>query len=196
MKKNKELTRESFDLLLEWLSPDREAAARKFEEIRQKLINIFYFRGCSDPESLADETINRVTEKKQHLKTELSGDPAKYFYAVANKIYLESFSARNRRFVQLDHQMALKNPFALSDQLPDPETTAAEHECLEKCLEKLSSSDRELILQYFDSDKKDKNQQRQNLAKKWRLSLNSLRVKVHRLKSVLGRCVKKCLETK
>ena len=47
-------------MLLEWLDPNLDLAGEKYEEIRRGLIKIFGYRGCSDAEGLADETINRV----------------------------------------------------------------------------------------------------------------------------------------
>jgi hypothetical protein len=62
-KGNWTLTQEGFDGLLTWLSPDREQAGRKYEEIRLRLIKIYTRRGCTTPEELADEVFNRVTKK-------------------------------------------------------------------------------------------------------------------------------------
>ena len=63
MKKEWVLTKEAFDALLEWLDPNRDIAAQKYETIRTRLIKIFSCRGCLEAEDLADETINRVTNK-------------------------------------------------------------------------------------------------------------------------------------
>src|SRR5204863_6195928 len=53
------LTRESFEILLAQLDPDRERAGELYETIRRKLIRLFEWRGCACPEDLADETFNR-----------------------------------------------------------------------------------------------------------------------------------------
>ena len=63
MHKDWSLSQEDFDALLAWLDPEREQAGLKYEQIRGSLIKIFTGRGCTDPEELADETINRVTAK-------------------------------------------------------------------------------------------------------------------------------------
>ena len=63
MKKHSEITQKDFEGLLDWLAPDREEAGKKYEEIRDGLIRFFRFKGCNDPEFLADETINRVASK-------------------------------------------------------------------------------------------------------------------------------------
>ena len=50
MNKDWFLTQEAFDALLAWLDPEREAAGRKYEEIRLRLIKLFTCRGCSEPD--------------------------------------------------------------------------------------------------------------------------------------------------
>ena len=57
------LTKESFDTLLAWLDANPDAAARKYEQIRTRLIKIFVCRGCLESEDLADETIDRVARR-------------------------------------------------------------------------------------------------------------------------------------
>src|SRR5262245_20430567 len=56
-------TKEEFDCLLAYLSPDREEAGKEYETLRRKLIKLFQYRGCHSPEELADETINRIAKK-------------------------------------------------------------------------------------------------------------------------------------
>src|ERR1043166_3430144 len=89
MNKNWVLSQEAFDALLDWLDSDREQAGIKYEEIRARLIIILTGRGCVDAEDLADETINRVTKRLSTIKEEFTGDPTRYFFGVANKIYME-----------------------------------------------------------------------------------------------------------
>ena len=63
MGRESDLSQEAFDRLLAWLNPNRALAGEKYEEIRRRLIKIFTCRGCTCPEVLADETINRVARK-------------------------------------------------------------------------------------------------------------------------------------
>lgn len=88
MKENT-ITQESFDTLLGWLDHNREIAGQKYEKIRQRLIRIFAGRGCFEAEELADETINRVTLKLPQFVETYIGEPALYFYGVADKIHHE-----------------------------------------------------------------------------------------------------------
>src|SRR5689334_18556794 len=63
MNKDWVLSQEAFDALLDWLDSDREQAGIKYEDIRGRLVMMFAARGCVDAEDLADETINRVTQR-------------------------------------------------------------------------------------------------------------------------------------
>jgi hypothetical protein len=73
------LTPESFDRLLSWLHHDREQAGLKYEEIHAALIRRFRQLGCSDPEELANLTIDRVAEKLPKIIDTYEGDPGAIF---------------------------------------------------------------------------------------------------------------------
>src|SRR3989442_7441381 len=57
------VSREAFDRLLDWLGPDREASAQRYERIRATLIRIFEWRGARNCEEFADETFDRATRR-------------------------------------------------------------------------------------------------------------------------------------
>ena len=94
MKDERDWEGENFEHLLEWLDPDRERAGARYEEIRRALIKIFAGRGCAEPEDLADETLRRVCRKVRTLAPTYVGDPACYFYGVAQNVHLESLRGR------------------------------------------------------------------------------------------------------
>ncbi len=180
MKQESPLTQAAFDSLLAWLDPDRDQAGKKYEYIRRRLIKIFDCRGRHDAEDLADETINRVTLKAAKIAEEYVGDPALYFYGVANKVYLESVRKRP----------APAPP-------PPPDTFAEveqEYECLEKCLEQISLNSRELILEYYQNDKRVKVEYRRKLAERLGIAQNAVRIRAYRIRLALQRCVQACLE--
>jgi DNA-directed RNA polymerase specialized sigma24 family protein len=178
-----ELSPEAFDRLLAWLNPDRERAGRKYEEIRRKLITILSSRGCTCPEDLTDEAMNRVTRKVPEIIDNYVGDPALYFYGVAHKVHLE-WVRRNGR--------ALVPPPA-----PDPpEETEQEYECLEQCMDRLTSKSRELVLEYHRNEKKAKIDGRKELADRLGIGVNALRIRAHRIRASLQECVFGCLGKK
>src|SRR5262249_17444979 len=139
MKKNRVLSQESFEALLAWLAPSRDLSGQEYEDIRQRLIRIFGCRGCNESEDLADETINRVANKVVEIRETYSGEPALYFYAVANKIYMEY----RRR----------KPPVVPPKVLTDSSELEEHFLCLEKCLDTLARDNRELVIQYYQDEK-------------------------------------------
>lgn len=180
MNKDWVLTQESFDALLTWLDPNREQAGRKYEDIRLRLIKIFTCRGCAEPEDLADETINRVTKRLKDIAAEFEGERAKYFYGVANKVHLEY----------------LRRKPIPSPPPPPPDADDAErmYSCLEKCLERLPSENRLIVVQYYQEEKKAKIDHRRHLAERLGIALNALRIRAFRIRTLLQGCVRDCLE--
>ena len=180
MKKNWALSQESFDALLDWLDTDREQAGLKYEQIRRNLIKIFVNRGCAEAEDFADETINRVVGKLDDVKKEFTGDPARYFYGVANKILLE-FQRR-------------KPPEPPSSPRDDSNRIEQEYRCLEKCFSRLSEENRQFVLLCHQADGRKKTEQRKLLADKLGITPNALRIRAFRIRTALQHCVEKCLE--
>jgi DNA-directed RNA polymerase specialized sigma24 family protein len=180
MNKSWVLTQGSFDALLDWLDPEREQAGQKYEQIRTRLIKIFTCRGCCEPELLADETINRVIKRVSEIRRDFKGEQSRYFYGVANKVYLEYL--RRREIV----------PTPLPPT--DSSRVEAEFTCLEECLDRLPAESRELVLQYHQADRKAKIEQRKKLAQSLGIAPNALRIRAHRIRGSLQQCLEKCLE--
>jgi len=181
MKQKKPLTQEAFDYLLAWLDADRERAGEKYENIRRRLIMIFTCRGCPDAEELADESINRVALKAAEVSKGYVGDPALYFYGVAQKVFLE--------YVRKPHAAVAPPPHA-DDKSDDDDR---EYDCLERCMKQISPNSRELILEYYRDEKRAKIEHRKEMALKLGVALNALRIRAHRIRSVLQQCVLDCL---
>jgi DNA-directed RNA polymerase specialized sigma24 family protein len=179
MKKDWVLTKELFDALLDWLDSDRESAACKYELIRSRLIKIFVCRGCGEPEDLADETIDRVARKLNEIAGSFTGDPARYFYGVANKVHLE----------YLRKKPAPPPP----PPLHDPDEVEREYNCLERCMQKLTADNRELVLQYYQEERQAKIDHRKRLADQLGIALNALRIRACRIRASLLECVQKCV---
>jgi DNA-directed RNA polymerase specialized sigma24 family protein len=180
MKKNWELSQEAFDALLTWLDSDREQAALAYERIRGALIKIFTGRACVEPEDLADETINRVARKLKEIEKDFSGDRARYFFGVANKVHLE--------------HLRRKIPQAMPPAPNDPNRIELEYNCLEKCIGRLSKENRDLLLRYHGADGRAETELRRALADELGIAPNALRIRVHRIRVLLKECVEKCIE--
>jgi DNA-directed RNA polymerase specialized sigma24 family protein len=179
MNKDWVLTKESFDALLAWLDPDRDEAGRKYEGIRLRLIKIFVCRGCREAEDLADETINRVSRKLKEIESTYSGEPARYFYGVANKVHLE--------YLRRKPVPVLPPPTDVSDDVEK------EYACLERCIQNLTANNRMLVLQYYQEEKKAKIDHRKKLSNQLGIALNALRIRACRIRASLLECVESCL---
>jgi RNA polymerase sigma factor (sigma-70 family) len=184
MRKDWKLTKEDFDKFLSWLDLDREKAGKKYEEIRRHLIIILTCRGCAEAEDLADETINRVIRRAQQMADTYQGEPAPYFIAVANNLYLEYVAKRHTR-----SQLPPELP-----QQPDPDPEEdREYNCLDRCMQELKPANRDLLLQYYQEDKQAKIDHRKKLADEIGIAPNALRIRAHRIRVTLQQCIDNCL---
>lgn len=180
---------ESFEEILAWLDPDREVAAEIYVQLRHDLAQIFNWNRCNDPEELTDVVIDRVARKVHKLRETFVGDPRLYFYGVARNLIKE---IRNKAKWQVpieDIEIPVTNPATESDE----ETAEMLEECLTSCLQKLSPEKRELILNYYAKEKQAKIEHRAELAQQLGIKVDTLRVRVHRIRIELEKCIKRCL---
>ena len=191
MKKDWVLTQDAFDRLLDWLDADRDRAGRKYESIRLRLIKIFTCRGCHQAEELADETINRVVARVVELASGYQGDPALYFYGVSQKVHLEYLRKAHSQPLNLPLATEISQNNQTIDLTSDIEP---EYECLERCLEQLPPDNRDLVLRYYQQERKAKIEHRKSLATELGIAVNALRIRAHRIRLVLQRCVRDCIE--
>jgi DNA-directed RNA polymerase specialized sigma24 family protein len=173
------LSREAFDRLLAHLGADADAAAREYETLRRKLTVFFELRALPGAESLADEVLDRVARKLE--AREPIDRLRSYCYGVASHVALE-------RLRQLAREQAAFRE--LRHTPPDPEHTARAEEraaLLERCLGKLSRSDRDLVLNY--SREGASREGRQGLAVRLGLSYAALRTRACRIRRLLEQCL-------
>ncbi|HEV7681496.1 MAG TPA: sigma factor [Pyrinomonadaceae bacterium] len=182
------ITQDKFDKTLAWLNKDREAAGQKYEEIRRSLIKILTWRGCSDAEDLADEAMNRVVLKIDELAPSYKGDPALYFYGVAKRVLLEH---QRRQKLRAPLPELSVNEAYLKDQLNRAEIL---YECLSRCISGLKPGEDELVLSYYEGDRQRKIDNRRKLALTVDVAANTLRVRVHRIRATLEKCINRCLK--
>ena len=181
------LTQAELDKLLACLDPNRERAGEKYEQIRAGLVKFFEWRGCSFSQDHADETINRVARKLD--QGEELRDVYSYVYGVARMLILEiqKESAKQRAaFTHLPTQ-------AVAEEFVDLERRA---ECLKGCLTTLPPSSRDLIMRYYQGDKRTKIENRRTLAETLGVSLEILRIRAFRLRERLAACIDECLNAR
>lgn len=176
--------KEPFDVLLEWLDPDREKAGQRYEVIRAGLIRIFVSKGVSDAEHYTDEAIDRVIKRLPEIQSGYVGDPARYFHGVARNIVME---AGRRREVATD-------VLPLGPILEPPESDTSE--CLTKCLQQLSRAKQEFILDYHLYQGREKVAHHRQMATELAISEGALRTRAHHLRVSLEKCVLRCIDHK
>lgn len=190
MKIHDEVAKENFDKLLDWLSPDRDEAGVRFEQIREGLIRFFRLKGSHEPELLADESMNRVINRIDTLDLTTGANPTSLFYGFAANVFLEYFRTEKMRTVQLNEAFE-RNSFRHTHV-----TTDLDIDCLHKCLNGLTGIDGRLIIEYYSEERKAKFEVRQKIAKQNEMAMGTLHTKIHRIKGVLRPCVEKCMNEK
>jgi DNA-directed RNA polymerase specialized sigma24 family protein len=179
------LTAAALDRFLCCLADDPEQAGKKYEVIRQKLVKIFDWRGVRFPDECADETINRVARKLEAGQS--IRDVATYCQGVARLVFLETLKRADHRQVSLDELTSdAAHP-------PLPEYDDGRMHCFEKCLEELPLESRQLVLKYYQDDRRAKIDNRQAMADLLKIPLNALRSRVQRIRNRLEQCTTKCL---
>jgi RNA polymerase sigma factor (sigma-70 family) len=181
---------ESFNEILAWLNPDRDVAGEMYVQLRDDLAQLFTWRQCADPEGLTDEVFDRVARKVHQVRPGYVGDPRLYFLAVANNLVKENFR-KVKSYVSLTE-------LDLSQQLTteDKEDDANIHDCLDECSKKLSSEERELLTAYYAKEKQAKIDHRSELAQQFGMSVQTLRVRVFRIRRSLAQCIERCVARK
>lgn len=171
------------------MGKDSDKAAEKYEHVRKSLLNYFRLHGVTDPPSLADEVIVRVTRKVGEVAPTYVGDPVHYFLAVARNVLAEW----RRRPPQVE----------LPGDIPVyPETSAHEMkelllQSLEQCWEQLSSQEQTVLLRYYlEAPPQTVSENREQLARELGMTVNALRVMTHRVRGKLRRCIERLIAKK
>lgn len=189
------LKSQEFEKLLARLDTDRDGAAAEYEVLRRKLITFFQRNRVSAVEELADETIDRIAKK---LDTEEIHDVNLYAYGVARNVCLEMHRSRER-FISIEDHVGdsdllpgERNP---EDRIVENVQNARSLECLQRCLGNLPSERRQLIVEYYNGEKRVRIKLRQELAKRLDLSIQSLRNEANAIRDKLRSCVHRCLRS-
>lgn len=182
------LTKEALDKLLDHFSPDREEAGRLYEAMRIKLTRYFEWRSCPLPEDEVDKAINVVA--RRIAEGENISNLRAYFFSVAHLVFMESLVPRKRTSVPLDEVPELPDEQSLDND--QEEQKEARMRCLDECLEKLTIENSKLILEYYQDEMRAKIDHRKELARVLGIPLNALRIRAHRIRIFLEKCVDDC----
>lgn len=139
-------------------------------------------KGFSDAEDLADEAINRVMKRLPEIRDTYVGEPVRYFHGVARFIVREMIR-RKEVTVEVVPVFSGEN-----------EVHSDEYDCLLKCLRFLPADKRELILDYYIYDGRDKIVQHRRMASELGITEGALRGRAHQVRGNLEKCIQQCIE--
>lgn len=173
------LTQEAFDLLLEALAQDREAAAREYERLRTRLVKFFVWERCAEAESCADETLNRLAHSL--ARGEEIRKPDHFALAAARLVLLE-WRARARKLESISAEPGYTPPAG-----EEAERTLT---CLESCLEALPLEQKAFLLEYYRDSGRQRTERRRQMAQERGIDMNALRNRALRLRDRVEGCVR------
>ncbi len=189
MKINHDVDKENFESLLRWLSDDLTDAGIKFENIRSGLLRFFRIKGCHDPETYADETMNRVINRFDRLDLGTGVKPSTIFYGFANRVFLEYWRTEKNLTIQLGDRFQELVDSSDRDSL-DPAL-----DCLQGCIRTLEKRDGKLVVEYYAVRDSVGVDFRRKLAESHKMTIGALHTRIHRIKGSLRPCVEKCIES-
>lgn len=184
------LKQEEFDGLLALFSENREEAGAIYEELRSSLVRYFESRDCRDADMLADETLFRVASKAHKFDPTRHTRPSSFVFGFASKILLEY--SRDPQKLRITYDRWVQSALSLPAEEDESEDEAAGMECLRKCLGEMSAEDRELMITYYGKEKQEKIASRKLMAEKLGIKMETLHMRVHRLRGSLKKCMKRC----
>ncbi len=187
-----------FEALLTWFSSDKKQASLIYENIRQKLLKFFEWRGCMQCEECADQTIDRVMAKVSKGEEIRTKNQYLYFLGVARNVLLEYLKAQKKKSVSLDEVLPSQTPSIDPEEIErqqfGEDTWQKRLGCMKRCLQTLPEEKRMMITGYYQGERRTKIENRQRLAEWLRLSENALRIRTHRIRDELEICIQECMK--
>lgn len=193
-KSNWSPTEGAFKKFLTWLDNGTESHGEAYIEMRRRMVSHFVRKGCSNPDELADETLNRVNRRLDEEGDIISETPARYCYIVAKFVLLEHLRSQKDAVIAIDSLPPDRKDFISAAPEVDSERVRKEKmlECLDTCASKLDEANRKLIFGYYFGETSQKIAKRREIAADLGISVNALSIRACRIRSKLEDCVKSC----
>ena len=189
-KKEWPLTAPAFHRLLAWLDESSGSEGQTYLEIRRRLVAYFDRKGCSAPDELADETLNRVARRLEEEGAIESEAPAKYCYIVARFVFMEYLRETQKGTVAMDEMRRQKHGNDSMVEVDDNKEKMLN--CLGRCTSKLEPVNRELITRYYVGKERVKIDNRRSLAEELGITMNALAIRACRIRGKIEACVRQC----
>ena len=181
------LDRVALNKLLSCFSANTDEAAIQYETARRKVVRYFEWRNVVQAEDCADETMDRVA--RRIVEGQKIDKLMAYIFGVARLIFQEV-----RKEEKIDVELDKAPPAYLTVKPPEPVDPDVRLICFDRCLEELGD-EKTLLLAYYEGEGREKIDNRLELARKLKIPLNALRIRVHRLKRTLEACIARCLQS-
>jgi DNA-directed RNA polymerase specialized sigma24 family protein len=165
------LTSEHLSSLLRALGP---AAAERYDQLHWRLVRLFQWERCAQPETLADQALDRLARRL--AENEPIENLESYLFGIARLILREEA----QRGVRQREKLAEFTRERARLSLPASDDLAS---YLERCLATLTAEQRHLVLTYYGDAP------REQLAAALGLQINALRNRALRLREKLEKCV-------
>jgi len=183
--KDDSFNEEALTGLLTRLHSGKEEAGNLYKDWHTRLVAHFVWKGVATPEDCADEVLHRVGEKiSEGVEIQNLGS---YIYGIARNVKREYY--KKDIFDPLEKNDGIRPELTLKPaDIGEVDERLA---CLTRCLGGLSARDREMLLAYYADEKNI--EPRKQLALSLKISVNTLHLRVHRLRQRLGKCINQCL---
>jgi DNA-directed RNA polymerase specialized sigma24 family protein len=191
------LTEAAFARLLTWLDDGTDSDGESYLEARRRLVAYFDRKNRPAPDSLADDTLNRISRTLEKSGAIATTPPLRYCYVVARFVLLEDLR-RERRHVRFDdvrHANAVTN--SASGETNDAAFVQERRlECLDGCLRKLKPEQQDLIVDYYGDARRQRIARRRDLAVRFGITMNALGIRAWRIRAALENCVGACCKSR
>ncbi|MBV9924554.1 MAG: sigma-70 family RNA polymerase sigma factor [Acidobacteria bacterium] len=171
------LTPATFEALLANLNADRERAGERYERIRRKLVTFFENRNCEHADGHADEVMDRAA-RRIHAGASVP-DVERYCFGIARVMLYEQLAELRRRREAMEY---FRYSLPLLKDPKEVEETEDHFGHLEFALLMLTDAERELILSYYQGEGGGRINHRKELAERYGIPVNALRIRAHRIK--------------
>ena len=188
----REAERRAFERFLYTLGPDLEKAGKIFTDLHNRLVIFAETRKHPDPEGFADKVLS-VLQRKTEIEN--VKNPQAFAYGIAQKLHMAEWRNRPKAPVSISEMPDGTEPAAPPAEVLEDRLYELRHDCLMRCLEKLSASDREIIFHYYRLDDASNKSHiaRKSFASRLNIRSKTLAVQVHRIKKKqLTPCIEDC----
>lgn len=186
------ITQLAFARLLHWIDDGQDSNGERYLEMRSRLVAYFDRRNRRAPDDLADETFNRIARKLEQGSEIMTRPPARYCYIVAKFVLLDDIRRQSREVALDESRLPVTLPPSAGDSREHRAFREQRLECLDRCLNALMQSQRELIVEYYADQRRAGIDRRRSLARRLGISMNALGIRAWRVRDGLRTCIEAC----